>query len=30
MEGGRRRVRWDRPGKASVGLVKKMEKPREK
>ena len=30
IEGGRRSVRWFRPGKTSVGVVKKMAKPREK
>lgn len=28
--GGRRRERCERPGKASLGVVKNMEKPSEK
>jgi hypothetical protein len=29
-EGGRRRLRWERPGKTSEGVVKKAWKPRVK
>lgn len=30
MEGGRSSVRCDKPGKTSVGVVKKIAKPKEK